>query len=142
MKLECLLAGVLFLSGGVMPEPVRFTQVASGTQSGIEEAREVVVRSAAEWKTLWQAHAPGEQPPEIDFSSSTVVGVFLGFRSTGGHRVEITSVERTGDGIVVAWRESRPPRDAIVTQVLTFPFHLVRIPRETGKITFQKTTTG
>jgi hypothetical protein len=133
-----VLAALLMAADGVMTEPVRFATVAAGNQSGIEGTRTVVVRTAEEWKALWADHAPGDTPPPIDFSAATVLGVFAGYRSTGGHRVEITSVARAEAGLVVTWHERRPPRDAIVTQVLTFPFHLVSVPRHAGEVTFRR----
>jgi hypothetical protein len=138
MTLAWLLAGAVLVADGAMTGQVRFTTIASGSQSGIEEPRQVVIRTAAEWKQLWDSHAPGDPLPPVDFSTATVIGVFAGFRSTGGHKVEITTIAREGEQLVVTWQESRPPRDAIVTQVLTFPFHLVTIPKHTGKIVFQK----
>jgi len=74
-----------------MAEPVPFKPLASGTQSGIERPRTVVVRTPAEWKTLCADHVPGGPCPSVDFSRSTVVGVFLGTRPTAGARVEITA---------------------------------------------------
>jgi hypothetical protein len=134
MTVAWLLAGALLVADGTMTEQIRFTTLGSGSQSSIEEPRQVVVRTAAEWKTLWQSHAPGEPLPPVDFSTATVIGVFSGFRNTGGHTVEITAIAREGERLVVTWQESRPPRDAIVTQVLTFPFHLVQIPQQAPRI--------
>src|SRR5262245_13936621 len=106
--------------------PVPFTTIAEGQQSGIEDKREVVVKSDEEWKALWKQHAPDKPLPPVDFKKSTVVGVFLGSRNTGGYRATITAVDQEGTDVVVTWRESRPAPDLIVTQVLTFPYHLVR----------------
>jgi hypothetical protein len=140
MTFTWLLAGALLLGGGDMTEQIRFTTLATGSQSGIEEPREVVVRTAAEWKTLWASHGSGEPLPQIDFSSAMVVGVFGGLRNTGGHKVEITGIAREGDQLVVVWHDKRPPRDAIVTQALTYPYHLVQLPKYEGKVLFKKTS--
>jgi hypothetical protein len=50
-----------------------------------------------------------------------VLGAFLGERPTGGYGVEIV---RICDGRIVVERRS-PPEDAIVTQALTAPYHMV-----------------
>jgi hypothetical protein len=115
--------------------PIAFTSVHRGTQSRIEEPREVTIRTAAEWQTLWNEHAPSERP-RVDFTKDMVVGVFLGTRPTGGYSVEIVSVEATGEGIVVSYRETQPARDAMLTQALTSPVHLVRIPLQKGPVRF------
>ena len=118
--------------------PVKFTTIDRGQQSDIDEARQVTVRTAAEWTAIWKQHAGERQRPSVDFSTSTVVGVFLGTRPTGGYGVEITGIETAGSDLVVTWREQRPERGAMLSQVLTMPFHLVSVPRHTGQVTFKK----
>ena len=81
---------------------------------------------AAEWQALWKEHSPETAVPAVDFAQSSVVGVFLGFRPTAGFSVEITAVRVEGARTVVEYVEHRPPRDAFVAQILTFPFHIVR----------------
>jgi hypothetical protein len=122
-----LLLAIIIVAGGSAFQTMPFTTIAAGQQSGIENQREIVVRTAADWKALWKEHSPDEPMPAIDFSKSIVVGVFLGVRNTGGHRVTITSVDPQAKGLVVAWREQKPAADAMVIQMLTFPFVLVRI---------------
>ena len=117
---------------------VPLTTLTQGDQSGIEEARQVVVRTSEEWKKLWQQHAPGEKMPPVDFSKSMVIGVFLGARNTGGYRVTIAGAEREGSDLVVTWREDRPAARDIVTQVLTFPHHLVRLELTAGEVKFRR----
>lgn len=115
-----------------------FTTVSRGQQSAIEEPREVVIRDAQRWADLWRLHAPGEPMPNVNFTKSMVVGVFLGTRNTGGHAVEITRIEPDADGLVVAYRERRPEPDAMLAQVLTFPHHLVRTDLRTGPVRFNR----
>lgn len=129
--------GAAASAGGGL-EPVPFTTLAQGNESAIEEPREAVVRTTAEWKALWARHAPDQPMPAVDFSNSMVVGVFAGFRNTAGFRVEITAIEATGDGVIVTWRESRPAPDAILAQVITYPFHLVRTGRTDARVTFRR----
>jgi len=119
-------------------ESVPFKKLDRGQQSFIEEAREVVVRTAAEWAAFWKQHAPDLQPPAVDFTRSMVVGVFLGSRPTGGHSVEITRVDREGSDLVVTYRERQPGDSDIVTQVITMPYELVTIDRSDGNVRFTR----
>jgi hypothetical protein len=135
-----VLLSVLSPFASPMREPVPFTSVAQGQQSAIEERREVVVRSAAEWKALWKEHSPGDPLPEVDFAKSIVVGVFAGMRNTGGYAVEITAIDRDGENLVVSWRETKPAAGAMLSQMLTFPFHLVSTGRVAGKVDFKAST--
>jgi PrcB C-terminal len=123
----------------VTPAVLLFATVAQGAMSGIEEPRQVVVRSATEWQMLWRQH--GQEPatlPVVDFTESLVVGVFVGSRPTAGYSVEIVAVKTERNRTIVEYRERRPDRDALVLQVITSPFHLVRVPRTESVIEFKR----
>jgi hypothetical protein len=106
--------------------------------SNIDEPRQAVVRTAAEWQALWKQHDPGRAAPPVDFNQSMVAAVFLGSRPTAGFTAEITAVKTEGDRTVVEYRERQPAPDALVAQVLTSPFHAVRLPRAPGSIEFRR----
>lgn len=120
------------------PAMLLLATVAQGAMSGVEEPRQVVVRSAAEWQALWKEHAPGRAAPAVDFAQSMVVAVFLGSRPTAGFAVEITAVRPEGSRTVVDYVESRPSRDEFTAQVLTSPFHIVRATRAMGEVEFRR----
>ena len=108
-----------------------------GDQSNVDEARQVAVRTAAEWKTLWGQHSPDRAQPRVDFGREMVVGVFLGSRTTAGFSVEIVSALVEQGVLVVRFRETRPKSDRIVAQVITSPYHLVAVPRHSGEVRFE-----
>lgn len=122
--------------------PAALPTVAQGASSGVEEPRQVVVRSPAEWDTLWKSHAGPQAAPAVDFSTSMVAAVFLGERPTGGYRVEIVGVRREKDALVVEYVERAPGAADIVTQILTSPFHIVKLPQFNGPIRFRKVVAG
>ena len=109
-----------------------------GQISQISSPRQVSARMAEEWSALWRSHAPDRQPPAVDLSSSTVVGVFLGSRPTAGFGVEIVGTREEKGTLVVQYRETRPRPDAITAQVITAPYHIVAIPKHAGEIKFEK----
>ena len=115
-----------------------FTTVDHGAASQIEEARRVVVRTAAEWSALWKAHGAEAEPPAIDFTNTMVLAVFAGTRPTAGHTITITKIDVSDDGVVVRYRETAPKPDEMVAQMLTAPFHIVRTDARRGKITFER----
>ena len=118
--------------------PVELVTVAQGPMSNIEEPRQVVVRAAAEWQALWKEHDAQSAVPSVDFAQSIVVAVFLGTRPSAGFAVEITAVKGDSSRAVVEYRERRPARDAITAQVITSPFHIVRLARGSGTIEFRR----
>jgi hypothetical protein len=118
------------------PPHADLTTIARGSLSGIEQPRQVAVRDHATWRALWKEHAPGQEPPPVDFTTRTVLAVFLGSRTTAGYAVEIARVERVEHDSIVHFRESRPGRDQMLAQVVTTPFHIVSVSRLEGSITF------
>jgi hypothetical protein len=117
-----------------------WTTIAQGRISGIDERREVVVRSAAEWDALWRQHSSSGAAPAVDFSTEMVAAIFLGTRPTGGYSLDILSAAPLGGALIVEYTERRPGGDAIVTQVLTAPFHMIRLPRFDGPVRFSRAT--
>lgn len=118
------------------PSPVEV--VSRGSMSMVDEPRQVVARTAAEWAILWRQHA-GEQPlPKVDFGTRTVVAVFLGTRSSAGYSVEVTGVRQAGGVLIVEWQERRPEQGQVSAQVLTSPGIIATVPKFAGEIRFEK----
>jgi hypothetical protein len=114
------------------------TTVARGPMSLITEPRQVVVRSAAELTALWKEHGSSQPVPSVNFSREIVAAVFLGTRPTGGFSVEIVGTREEGDAVVIEYAEQKPGRADIVSQVLTSPFHIVKLPVHKGPVRFQR----
>jgi PrcB C-terminal len=115
----------IFLTMLQAPAPIR--SLDKGLDSQVDIARQVTVRTAGEWATLWRQHG-GERPrPAVDFSQELVAAVFLGSRPTAGFSVDIVGARDEGGAMVIQYRETRPPADAIVAQVLTMPYHIVAV---------------
>lgn len=112
--------------------------VDKGEQSNIDEAKQVVVRTEAEWTKLWQQHSPDRKRPAVDFSKDMVVGVFMGSRPTAGYNVSIVSTFAKDGKMLVQYRESQPRPGAMTAQVLTFPYHLVAVTKTAGEVVFEK----
>ena len=132
-----------FVLAAVMAQvPGAPATVAQGAASAIDNPREVIVRSSPEWEALWKSHAGPQPAPAVDFSASLVAAVFLGTRPTAGYLVEILGTRRENDALVVEYVERAPAADAIVAQVLTSPFHVVKLPRFGGPVRFRKMAAG
>ena len=113
-----------------------FTTVAKGDASGQQTGRQLIVRTAAEWKALWKDHAPAEKLPAVDFTRDMVVGVFLGTKPSTGHEVEIVGVRTEGKDLVVEYVQKQPGRGTLAAQILTEPYHLVSVPQHAGTVRF------
>jgi hypothetical protein len=114
--------------------------IAKGDQSNVDDARQVLVRSEAEWTKLWQQHAPDQPKPTVDFSREMIVAVFMGSRPNAGFSTAILSATATPSGtLLVRYKETRPATGAISAQILTFPYHIVAISKADVKdVKFEK----
>ena len=113
-----------------------FTNIAKGDASGQQTAKQVTVRTAAEWAALWKDHAPTDKMPVVDFSKDMVVGIFLGTRPSAGHEVEIVGVRTEQKDLIVEYVQKQPARGTMAAQILTEPFHIVAVPKHAGTVRF------
>ena len=114
------------------------TTIARGPNSLIQEARQVVVQNDNEWRALWREHAGAAPTPQVDFARFTVIALFTGTRATAGYSVDITAATTRDGNTTVDYVERQPPADAITAQVITSPFHIVRIAKTSGRVEFRR----
>jgi hypothetical protein len=113
--------------------------IEKGDQSSIEDAKQVLVRTEAEWTQLYRQHTFDKPAPKIDFSREMILAVFMGSRPTAGFSTAIVSATAANGALNVRYSESRPPAGTITAQVLTFPYHIVAIPKaDVRDVKFEK----
>jgi hypothetical protein len=115
----------------MMLEAPNTRTIEKGDQSNIDETRQVLVRTDAEWTKLWQQHAADRPRPQVDFSKEMVVGLFMGSRPSAGFSTAVISATAGNGALMVRYSETMPSGRGVSAQVLTFPFHLVAIPKAT-----------
>jgi len=77
---------------------------------------------------------------KIDWDKQMVVVISGGTQRTGGYSVEVKSLKKTGDDLMVEWKLNTPGPGAIVIQVLTNPTLTILIDRVKGKVEFDPKT--
>ncbi|MFQ5910237.1 MAG: protease complex subunit PrcB family protein [Thermoplasmata archaeon] len=68
----------------------------------------------------------------MDFSLHTVLVSLLGMKPSGGYSIEIIEVIQDTEGAVVEVRASVPGPNCVVTHAITYPGHIVKIPKMEG----------
>lgn len=118
--------------------------LASGSFSAIDQPQQTVLHDAAAYAALWAVHAAHEDPPaaapSVDFGKDTVAAVFTGSQPNGGVTLVATDLKRESAGWSLRLELRKPGPDCIVTQVMTQPWALVRIPgvNQAVRITVQE----
>src|SRR5687768_10383188 len=137
LTLVLSMAAISMSTSAQMPS---FTTIAKGEVSGQQLAKQVTIRTAGEWKALWNEHAPTEKMPAVDFAKNMVVGIFLGSKPSAGHQVEITGVRTQDKDVIVEYVQKQPGRGTMAAQILAEPFHLVSVPTHPGTVRFVSVT--
>jgi hypothetical protein len=136
MALLSLGVAVILQAAAATPPPA-VTTVEKGQDSVMEDARNVTVRSQAEWMKVWRMHNFEKPAPKVDFAKDMVVGVFMGSRPSAGFSVEIVGTRVEAGKLTVQYREDVPAKGTMSAQILTSPYHLVSVPRVDGDVKFE-----
>jgi len=107
----------------------KFETISQGTDSRIPHHRSEVIRTSMEWTALWQEHKHSDLSlPVVDFQKEGVVVVFLGNKGSAGYSVQIYKIEENERELKIYFEELKPGPTCMVAQVITDPFHMVKIP--------------
>ncbi|MGO4771743.1 protease complex subunit PrcB family protein [Flavobacterium sp. W22_SRS_FK3] len=62
-----------------------------------------------------------------DINNSNYVILNMGEKNTGGYTIGVEKVEETDSNILITVKENTPAKDAMVMQVITYPYTVVKI---------------
>lgn len=116
------------------PQRVAWEPLASGNQAvDFDQQDFVLVTNANNLLNLWN-RANGAQlqvppVPQVDLERETVLAVFAGRKSTGGHGVSVRAVSIENGELYVDLVVTRPQPGALTTQVITSPWTMIRVLR-------------
>jgi parallel beta-helix repeat protein len=119
---------------------IEFQTISIGWWSGYVDPAYFVIENQSLWETVWSQtfsdHTPKPPLPEIDFSNTTVIAVFMGEFGTSGYEIEIQEIADMPKCVVVDLEKTYPGYGCILYQVMTQPYHIVKIPKVDKEITF------
>jgi PrcB C-terminal len=62
-----------------------------------------------------------------DINNSNYVILNMGEKNTGGYSIGVEKVEETDKNIIITVKENNPAADAMVMQVITYPYTVVKV---------------
>ncbi|MBK0371219.1 protease complex subunit PrcB family protein [Flavobacterium agrisoli] len=77
-------------------------------------------------------------PSNIDFSTTMLVGIFAGPKSTTGYEIAISSIVENDCEVVVQYYEKEPEEGTDTSATLNNPYDFVLIPKTTKSIYFNR----
>ncbi len=121
--------------------PVAYKTIVAESFSGIETAREVVIKDAAAWSALWAEHSKTRiAAPEVDFSRNMLVAVFLGNNPVCGSFKVVHAGARDGKLLVEYEIRDMSPV-ALCLAAITQPMLVVSLPKLDAPVEIRKIET-
>ena len=109
----------------------------SGFYSRYKNHKYLVTENSEEWERIWSLAMPEwSLLPEIDFSTHTVIAVFMGVWASGGFEILIEQIIDAENEIIVNVKEIYPGRIG-TTLAFTWPHHIIKIERVQKPIVFE-----
>jgi PrcB C-terminal len=125
MRMPLLLLALAL--GCATAKPPSFRVAANGAQCAVQERQALVARDPESYRAMFARLIGNDTPPAIDFATQTAVFLFAGERPTGGYAIDVQSVARDGDALVVTATVAGPKPRGIVSQVITYPWAVVAV---------------
>ena len=142
-RIPLLALSLLWGSSGVQAEekhhPVTFATIAMGGAGTSEQRakRLQVIDNMAEFKAVYTLAGTTTRPiPSVDFDTQRVIAVFMGEQNSGGHAIEVTSLQDQGKYLQVNVRTTVPGARCMTTQALTYPYHFVQLAKQPKELLF------
>ncbi len=108
---------------------VEFMVIDQGDHAtGYDERKNLAIYDETEFAALWEKIHPEDPLASVDFTSEYVIAVFAGEKSSGGHTITVEKVTENDTTRTVSILMSEPAADCIVTQAITSPYHIIKVP--------------
>ncbi len=120
-------------------QPLTFEVLESSAQGGTSEPMNLIAKTEDDFKYIWdlthRAVEPKPEMPEVDFNRDMVGCVMMGEKTSSGYSVDVTNIVEYQDSVVIytAFDETGG-----MLAVMTYPYEIVKFPKTSKKVVFQK----
>ena len=120
-----------------LSEAFAFELVGRGQRTALDttEATEVAIRTAEAWTAYQDSLTPLQPFNPVDFSQEMVLLAAVPVPA-GGYGVEVETVEKQNDSLLVHYRLSTPGYDCMTALGRAIPFQAVRVGRTDAPVRF------
>lgn len=110
------------------------------SHGGYDQPQILVIREPMALRDIYgkinMTRKPGFPYPEVDFEKEMIIVLCMGEKTTGGHSIDIDSIDERSDTLIVRVRETEP--EGMAAAVMSQPFSLIKLPATKKKIVFEK----
>lgn len=117
---------------------LEFETIEKKSYSGNLEQKNYVIKNSKDWNDLWSKMDNTRDVP-IVFNRDMIIAVFQGKKSTGGYSIEINRITEKENEIEVSVLETSSGSGCMVTKMLTSPYHIIKLAKQTKEIKFNVT---
>jgi len=96
----------------------------------IKKMKFVVIKTGEELNTFLYNHNMQEKIQLDESDEYIYIAAFQGLQSSAGYEIEIKDIKRDGETVTVKVKLRTPGSDEITADVLTSPYHIVKVKRE------------
>jgi hypothetical protein len=125
----------------IMLEKYPFEILIEGPISNVSEPQIQVIKEKEGLSKivnqLNKSRSPKIPVPAVDFKKETIIGLFMGEKTTGGYGISVASIQETKNELIVQVAESGP-KGKFVSMVITQPFSIFKIKKTDKAIRFEK----
>ena len=95
-----------------------------------------LVTEGALFKQNWQQLRPGEEAPQVDFTTQAVVFLIGNEEPTAGYAIHVSNLEEKTDQLVIHYQVEAPASGSVEAQIITHPWSMQVIPKPTKPFVF------
>lgn len=125
------------------PFTITWDTYRTGQFSQIETYRTYIIRDQGQFEDYWYKTTGNPRrtaPQDVNWLKNELVAIHLGKKPTGGYSIYVGGVNQV-EGLTynINVVEQRPGPGAMLSQEITSPFVIIRLPRRTATYLFSRT---
>lgn len=118
---------------------IDFESLSKGYYGDYNEHNYFIINTPIVWEQVWNSTFSSQSTiPVINFTTNTIIAVYLGGRVTGGYHIIITRVGETPTNYNVYVTESSPSSTFTgkLTPAFSAPYHIIKTQKLTKNVSF------
>lgn len=126
----------------ISQDTITFETLAEDFYGGMTDSKFIVIKEETTlneiYKLINKSKSPGIKIPIINFEKETVLVLFLGEKSSGGHSISVEQILDENEKVTVKYKVTLPKLGEMVTTVMTQPYCIIKIPKTLKEVVFKK----
>jgi lysyl-tRNA synthetase class I len=123
-------------------EIIPFETLAQDFYGGMADSNHLVIKDTESLVNIYELINKGRIPaldiPTINFNKETVIALFLGEKNSGGYSIAVEKIMSINGKVTVTYKITTPKPGNMVSSVMTQPFCIVKMPKSSNEIVFDK----